>query len=80
MKLSDMEKLVAAMRASATKDGLDDIEVRFWDFDFSKRDPERAFMDLDIHCDAVANLKHHKVIADYGTEKYGDYTLPLECV
>lgn len=79
MKLSELEALVKAMKASAKKMKVVDPNVTFWE---PKDQPtsSRAFHDTEPFPYVINELRNHVVTTDGTTAKRGDFAIPTRRV
>lgn len=81
MKLSTLEKLVAAMRQRASDNGVADPNVEFYDSDrhafITALTSDRVYVNMDVVPGTERILREHTVTCDGDAAKRGDYAIPL---
>lgn len=84
MKLSELESLVALMRAKATEMGNDNPTVEFYEGDRAALNAALekgcAFVNMDVHPSVAEELQLHVVVTTGSVAKRGDFAIPLQLV
>lgn len=82
MKLSDLEKLVAVMRAHAKKMNVEDPNVEFYEDSrealLEAHKKGAVFMNMEPVADAAEKIGDHVCVTGGDVAKRGDFAIPLK--